>query len=129
MAYITQTDKARIATALKSVVPAGWKYSLSIRNHSTLCFKVSSAPADIIAGMAASEYFDPKTATSCGINDYHIRRDVSDPGLADIFVAISDALNGGNHDNSDVQSDYFDVGWYKSMHVGAWDRPFICTAA
>ena len=129
MAYINQTDKARIAAKLKSVVPAGWKYSLSIHHHSTLQFKVASAPVDIIGGMTAGEYFDPTTATTADINVYHIRRNVSDEGLANIFVAINDAMNCGNHDHSDLTTDYFDVGWYTSMQVGAWDRPFICTAA
>jgi hypothetical protein len=33
-------------------------------------------------------------------------------------------MNDGNHDNSDIQSDYFDVGWYISINVGRWDKPY-----
>ena len=129
MAYINQTDKARIAAALKNVVPAGWKYSLSINNHSTLCLKIASAPVDIIASMVAGEYFDPATATTADINGHYIRRAFANDGLADIFMAINDAMNSGNHDNSDTATDYFDVGWYTAMKIGAWNRPFVFTAA
>ena len=129
MAYINQTDKARIAAVLKGVVPAGWKYSLSINNHSTLCLKIASAPVDIIAGMTAGEYFDPATATTADIGGYSIRRAFANDGLADIFIAINGAMNSGNHNNSDATTDYFDVGWYTSMKIGAWNRPFVCTAS
>jgi hypothetical protein len=33
-------------------------------------------------------------------------------------------MNGGNHDNSDVQTDYFDVGWYVDVNIGSWDKPY-----
>jgi hypothetical protein len=34
-------------------------------------------------------------------------------------------LNTGNHDNSDSQTDYFDVGWYVDVKVGKWNKPYI----
>jgi hypothetical protein len=30
----------------------------------------------------------------------------------------------GNHDRSDIQSDYFDVGWYVDVNIGSWNRPY-----
>jgi len=33
----------------------------------------------------------------------------------------------GNHDRSDIQSDYFDVGWYKSVNIGKWNKPYEVT--
>lgn len=38
MAYMAQEKKAKIAEALKLVVPKGWKYHLSVKNHSSICF-------------------------------------------------------------------------------------------
>jgi hypothetical protein len=29
----------------------------------------------------------------------------------------------GNHDRSDSQTDYFDVGWYIEIQFGQWDKP------
>jgi len=34
----------------------------------------------------------------------------------------------GNHNNTDLMSDYFDVGWYISINVGKWDKPYEVTA-
>ena len=33
-----------------------------------------------------------------------------------------------NHDNSDAQIDYFDVGYYTHWSVGRWNKPFVKTA-
>jgi hypothetical protein len=30
----------------------------------------------------------------------------------------------GNHDRSDIQSDYFDVGWYVDINIGRWNKPY-----
>ena len=38
------------------------------------------------------------------------------------------AMNEGNHDNSDIQSDYFNVGWYVAVNVGYWNKDYILTA-
>jgi hypothetical protein len=29
-----------------------------------------------------------------------------------------------NHDNSDIMTDYFDVGWYLNINVGGWNKPY-----
>ena len=34
------------------------------------------------------------------------------------------AMNNGNHDNSDIQTDYFDVGWYSDVNIGSWNKPY-----
>jgi hypothetical protein len=39
------------------------------------------------------------------------------------------AMNDGNHDRSDIQTDYFDVGWYVDVNIGRWNKPYILEAA
>jgi len=34
-------------------------------------------------------------------------------------------MNIGNFDKSDAQTDYFHVGWYMSVNLGKWDKPYI----
>ena len=29
------------------------------------------------------------------------------------------------YDRSDIQTDYFDVAYYISIHIGKWDKPYI----
>lgn len=124
MAYIDQDKKKAIAANLKKVVPAGWKYSLAIRHHSTLVLTIQSAPFDLIRAFKPSEYFNPETATHADVCRYHYHDHFEDECVAEAFDAIFDVLNDGNWDRSDSQTDYFDVGWYVDIKIGRWDKPF-----
>lgn len=128
MAYVSQEKKSKIAAALKPIIPAGWRYSLAVHNHSTIVLTIREAPVNIIAAMRGSDYFDPQTAKEARPNVYHIRRAFADEQMADLFERIVAALNIDNHDNSDPMTDYFDVGHYKEINIGKWNKPFVCTA-
>lgn len=135
MAYMNQVKKAIIAEQLKKAVPAGWKYSVAVRHHSTIVLTIKSAPVDLIAETnevsaknaeyrgrtvnMATTYFSP--------NEFYLEREFG--ASLEIMEAIKAALNTGNHDNSDPMTDYFDVGHYIDIQVGNWEKPFICTAA
>jgi len=129
MAYMNQDKKAVIAAQLKKVVPAGWKYSLRVHNHSTLVLTVQSAPVDLCNTVPAVDRRYPIDNANGyrQLNTYHLDYEMSGELLA-TFEAIKDAMNLGNHDNSDPQVDYFDVGHYVSIHIGAWDKPFRVVA-
>lgn len=124
MAYMNQEKKAKIAAALKRVIPAGWKYSLAVRHGSTIVCTISEAPFDLLKAFRASEYRDPESITHADVNVYHVRRAFEDECVADVMEAIVAALNTDNHDRSDVQTDYFDVGHYVDLQIGRWDKPF-----
>ena len=34
-------------------------------------------------------------------------------------------VNQYNYDNSDSQTDYFDVNFYTHLNLGKWNKPFI----
>ena len=124
MAYVDQAKKQKIAAALKLVVPTGWKYSLAVDNHSTIVMTVAAAPFDLIGAFKASDHFNPKTATHITVNPHHIAAHVADECVAEVLQKIVDALNTGNHDNSDLMTDYFDVGHYVTLQLGRWNKPF-----
>ena len=134
MAYMTQEHKAEIAAKLKAIIPAGWKYSLGVRHHSTLVLTIQSAPVDLIAeyeriiNAQRERLGDPPRNhdDSAQINPYYLAEqfDESLPTMK----AILDAMNTGNWDRSDSQTDYFDVGHYVSINIGRWDKPFVCTS-
>lgn len=127
MAYINQEKKKEIHEALKGIIPKGWKWSLSIHHHSTLNLLIQAAPVDLMSTLVPSKYEqDTYPLKSADINVYYVRDafKVEEEVIADLFVSIRDAMMAGNHDNSDIQSDYFDVGWYISIKLGKWDKPF-----
>lgn len=37
------------------------------------------------------------------------------------------AMDAGNHNSSDIMSDYFDVGWYSEIAVGRYERNYVCS--
>lgn len=128
---MNQERKARIAAALKPLMPAGWKYSLAVQNHTTLVLTIQAAPVDLLAEvnrMAQRGSRGWHADTYCRVNEYCLEA-YFEGSLLETFQKISDAMNDGNHDRSDIQTDYFDVGWYTEISLGRWGRPFVCTAA
>lgn len=112
VAYVSKEKKAKIAAALKLVVPKTWKYTLSVRNHSTITMTIKSAPIDLTDGGKRSS-----------INHYWLADSFSGKTLATL-EKIKAALNTDNYDRSDIQTDYFDVGHYVNIALGRWDKPF-----
>lgn len=149
MAYMNQEKKAKIAAALKAVMPKDWKYSLGVNNHSTIVLTIASAPVDLIAEaqkvvksralkrkqgalrlldwQIAQGYADKAKPTEMSVNHYHLDGAFTGELLA-TFKKIVAALNLDNHDRSDPQTDHFDVGHYVSVHLGRWNKPFVVTA-
>lgn len=143
MAYVSKEKKAKIAAALKQVIPAGWRYSLAVRHHSKIALTIQSAPVDIIeayvnfaaarAGIRGDEY-DRKNLLqhaayvaerrSLDVNEFHLDSQFTGE-LLEVFNKIRDALNTDNFDHSDVYTDYFHVGHYVGISVGRWDKPFV----
>ncbi len=65
--------------------------------------------------------------THIQVNPYWISENYSGKVLQ--FVQqLKDAMDVGNHDRSDIQTDYFDVGWYIDINIGAWNKPYQLVA-
>lgn len=135
MAYMNQEKKAKIAAQLKKVVPAGWKYTLAVENHSGIRMTISAAPVDLIESIRESIVANSREPNvrrldsgTYEFNPYWYKSQLEGhPNLKD-FEAIFAALNIDNYNRSDIQSDYFDVGHYVYLTVGKYNKPFVCTA-
>lgn len=131
MAYMNQERKAERAPAVKAICAKyGIKASLAVRNHSTLVLNVKSGVIDFINN------FNTTVAADCGftpakqsiqINPYHYEKHFSGDSLK-FLEEVMAVMNTGNHDNSDMQTDYFDVGFYVDINIGAWNKPYSLTA-
>lgn len=111
MAYMNQEKKSKLAPAIKAVLKKyKAKGSISVHNHATLIVTISESPFEI-----KDDYIQ--------VNDYYIDRDYSGK-LARFLNELRDAMMTGNHDNSDVMTDYYDVGWYISINFGKWNKPY-----
>ena len=134
MAYMNQERKAAIAAELKKVIPAGWKYSLAVRNHTSLVLTISAAPVDLCAeyqrvvnAKNAGRPFDQiAKPTYFGVNPFWLENQF-DGELLETFQAIKAAMYSkevGYYDRSDIMTDYFDTAWYVDINIGRWDKPF-----
>lgn len=123
MAYVSKEQKAAIVAALKKVVPASWKYSVSVANHSTLVVTISAAPVDLLAEIARKTGRGHiVTSGNVEVNHYYPAEALGES--LPVFERIISACNTGNYDNSDSQTDYFDVGHYVKIRIGRFDKPF-----
>ena len=138
MAYMNQEKKAKIAPTIKSIMKKyGVKGSIGVHNHSTLVVNIKSGSIDFIENFIKTdaekpyakpdldaqqvEYF--RKNRNLDVNPYWYHEHFS--GKAKAFLAeLIPVMNNGNHDNSDIQTDYFDVGWYVSVNIGKWNNPY-----
>ena len=122
MAYMSQSKKSDIAPKVKAILKKfNVKGSLAVRNHSTLVLNVKAGSVDFM-----QDYGDEESARNFGIqvNPYWYHEHFT--GKSKQFLKeVLNAMNDGNHDRSDVQSDYFDVGWYVAVNIGKWNKPYI----
>lgn len=131
MAYFSQERKAQMAPLVKAICKKyGVKASLAVRNHSVVELNIKSASIDFIDNYNEAIMNHPYYARdfiprkdNLSVNPYHFRDQFSGDALA-FMTEVIDVLNGGNHDNSDIQTDYFDVGWYVDVNIGRWNKPF-----
>ena len=135
MAYMDQTKKAALAPGIKAVLNKyGMKATLGVRHHSTLCIRISSGKLDVIgnAREMAQQRGDFEASRwenvpSINVNQYWLDSRFSGDVLS-FLQELCAAANVGNHDRSDIQSDFFCVGWYVDINVGAWNKPYRLVA-
>ena len=131
MAYMSQERKAQIAPVVKAICQKyGIKARLSVHNHSTLVLNVTQGDIDFIKNFNdvcgkndTYKVRQPVTDNYLSVNPYHYCSHFSGHALK-FLSEVHTAMMQGNHDRSDIQSDYFDVGWYVDINIGRWDRPY-----
>jgi hypothetical protein len=130
MAYMCQTKKTQIAPAVKAILKRyGVKGTLAVRDHSTLALNIKSGTLDFLGdyekSMGADRNLANKPNGYLQVNTYHYRSHFSSKVVRRFLDEVIEAMNIGNHDNSDSQRDYFDVGWYININIGKWNTPYI----
>lgn len=138
MAYMSQDKKKQIATNLKQALRgSGLKYTLAVDHHAALVMNIWEGPVDFIGNyretLRSKPYVVPPRILneapqqSMQVNEFHYQDQFTGKAL-DLLKTILPILNEGNWDKSDIQSDYFNIGWYVNVHVGRWNKPYRLTA-
>ena len=126
MAYVSKEKKAGIKAALDKVIPKGWKWSLAVRDHSVIVLTISKGPRDLTILPASFYHQTPERQKfDRQVSDVRIGESFPEGDVNETMKKVAAALNMNNYDNSDAQTDYFDVGHYVNINVGRWDKPFV----
>jgi hypothetical protein len=119
MAYIEKEAVANIRKAIKKAFPKSWKFSVT-RNHcSEVIIALMEGPMELVE-------------TYQQLNHYHshfyegeirsmINKVVSI--VNDVHEPVVDRNAG------DMGADYGNNNYFLSVHVGKWDRPYLCKKA
>jgi hypothetical protein len=138
MAYFNQERKAQKAPAIKAILKKyGVKGSLAVRNHSTFVLNIKSGSIDFIENyiktdadknygnkMDQNQIDYIRKNKALDVNPYWYQEHYTGKALS-FLKEVFKAMNAGNHDNSDIQTDYFDVGWYVDVNIGQWSKPYV----
>ena len=123
MAYVSQELKKSLAPVIKRICQKhGVKASLAVRHHSTLVLNIKSGKIDFF-----SDFGLEGVNSDIQVNPYHYKSHFTGKSLKFLSEVIP-AMNRGNHDNSDIMTDYFDVGWYIDVNIGKWNKPYTLEA-
>lgn len=118
MAYISTQKVAEIRSTLKKEFP-NIKFSVVCRNHTSVSVSILKAPYDFRPDSLKDEKYLSVNSHWFQNHGYKHQQ---------ILKRIIDIANEGNYDNSDIMTDYFDVGWYFDLSIGKWDKPFELTS-
>src|ERR1019366_7011846 len=127
MAYMSQDHKKLIKAELDKVFAGkGFKWSLGVNNHTSIVLNITSGPIDFFENYNASmrDVSDGRRGQErtdyMQVNTYHAGSQYTGDARQILVDAIR-ALNLNNHNNSDIQTDYFDVGHYVDVNIGKWN--------
>lgn len=135
MAYMDQKRKNTIAPQVKQILAKyGVRGSLSVRHHSTLVLTLGGGKIDFCRDWydlwIKSHKNDPvayvpdHVPDHLDINTHHIASQHTGEARACLLELLA-AMQDGNWDRSDSQTDYWDVGWWCDIRVGKWDKPYV----
>lgn len=116
MAYMSQERKKELAPAIQAICKKyGIKATLGVHHYSTLVLNIKSGSIDFVSDCVGNFSYQ--------VNEYHIKNHYSG-NAKDFLLEVSNAMMVGNHNNSDYQTDYFDIGWYTDINIGSWDKAY-----
>lgn len=129
---MSQENKKIIQTNLRPILKKyKVKASLSVLHHSSICLNIKSSPIDFLGNYNkvygkirthANNPFVPEDK-HLQVNEYWFHEHFDGEALM-FLIEVKKVMDNGNHDRSDIQTDYFDVGWYININIGRWDKPY-----
>lgn len=118
MAYISQETKSTLTPAIKTICK---KYGIVATvaigpNNRTLILNVRRGAIDFATNANDTVANNLQTSSKFG-NQYS--------GIALEFLqAVHAAMMVGNRNNSDIENEYYDIGWFTTINIGTQTSPY-----
>ena len=126
MAYMSQDRKKELSIGIKAALKKyGVKASIAVDHHSSLVVNIRSSAIDFASDRTVkpSQIGRSPWTGHEQVNPYWLKDHWTGKAL-EFLTELQAAMNVGNHNNSDLMSDYHDVGWYVNINVGRWNKPY-----
>ena len=126
MAYISKEEKNAKAVLLRDLGKNhGVKLTVARDHYSTIVLNIASGKIDFFKDFQLKE--DYENLTYLYVNEYYIKDHFIGSSKKFLLAAYA-ILNDGNHNNSDIMTDYYDVGFYIDIRIGRYNKPYLLTA-
>lgn len=123
MAYFNQERKKALSPAIKALCKEyGVTVTFGVDHYSTFVINLRGGELDLMSDIKNMCSYDVEHH-----NISHTRVENFTGRNREFVTKLQQLANIGNHNNSDLMTDYFDVGWYVDIHVGRFQKPYICT--
>lgn len=126
MAHMNQQKKQIILQRLKDSIPYGWKYSLGVRNGSTIACVIQAAPVELVKEFNRVKNINLESPrnieTHCSANPFYPEREFDESLL--VIKLFLEALNIGNHNKSNSMEDSHNIGHFVDLEIGSHKKPF-----
>lgn len=125
MAYMNQQRKKELTPGIKKVLNKyGVKGTLRC-DYGTLVCTLREGGIDFVNSVSKrTDGWGNPVTFHYQVNEYHI--DSQWEGVAkDFLLELAAAMRVGNWDHSDPMTDYFNVGWYITINIGEYSKPYL----
>lgn len=126
MAWYTQEMKKALQPKVKELCKKyNIKFSISIQDHRKVCVTLKSGSLDIVGNFIENTNHHDVSGLTINSTAW-IDREFSGT-VNDFLSKLREVINEGNWNKSDIQTDYFNVGWYSSIVVGGRKENYFVT--
>lgn len=111
MAYITSEQVKAVREAIKKEFP-NYKWSITRKDYSSIYIRLMEADFKV-----EKDYEQ--------LNPFYL--DYYSEKINSVFSKVKEIMFKivPYRDNSDSQTDYFDVSYDYNFHIGKWDKPYV----
>lgn len=132
MAFFTQAMKAERAPAIAKLAKEyGVKLSMKVDNGKSFVVTLLSGSIDFMNDYNETRkvtrwYQNPQVQDYVQLSNHcNFAENFSNNKAIEFLTKLTDIAMQGNFDDSDLMTDYHNVGFYFNLHIGKWNKYYI----